>query len=46
MEAGDLVVADGRILESFSLQVNELSLIHIYPCVFEYKKKEGEDSEC
>lgn len=26
LEAGDLVVADGRILESFSLQVNESSL--------------------
>jgi Ca2+-transporting ATPase len=26
LEAGDLVVADGRILNSFSLQVNESSL--------------------
>ena len=26
LEAGDLVVADGRIIESFSLQVNESSL--------------------
>lgn len=26
LEAGDLVVADGRVLESFSLQVNESSL--------------------
>ena len=26
LEAGDLVVADGRILENYSLQVNESSL--------------------
>ena len=26
LEAGDMVVADGRILENFSLQVNESSL--------------------
>ena len=34
LEAGDMIVADGRILRNFSLQVNEssltgLSLIHI-----------------
>ena len=26
LEAGDLVVADGRIIENYSLQVNESSL--------------------
>ena len=29
LEAGDMVVADGRLLNSWSLKINELSLIHI-----------------
>ena len=33
LEAGDLVVADGRILESYSLQVNESSLTGESLCV-------------